>query len=111
MIRVFNVVFVALLLLARVALAEHFRFRTYGPDEGLSTAMSQLLQDRTGFVWVGTENGLLRYDGARFQRFGVEDGLPSSSIRCLREAPNGTLWVITTKGLARRRGTSFETLL
>jgi len=94
--------------MAGTATAEHYRFRHYGPEEGLNTAISRLLQDRTGFLWVGSGNGLFRYDGARFQRFGTEDGLPSASIRALLESPDGTLWVVTGRGLARRKGNSFE---
>ncbi|MBZ5726666.1 MAG: response regulator [Acidobacteriia bacterium] len=95
-------------LMASAASAEHYRFRHYGPDEGLNTTVSGLLQDRTGFLWVGTGNGLFRYDGARFQRFGAEDGLPSASIRSLLETSDGTLWIVTGRGLARRHGSRFE---
>jgi signal transduction histidine kinase/ligand-binding sensor domain-containing protein/AmiR/NasT family two-component response regulator len=101
-------ILVAVLLVAGVATAEHYRFRHYGPDEGLNTAVSRLLQDRTGFLWVGSGDGLFRYDGARFQRFGTEDGLPSASVRSLLETADGTLWVVTGRGLARRRRDSFE---
>ena len=99
---------VVVLLLAQAAWAQHYRFRHYGPEEGLSTAVSRLLQDRTGFLWVGTGNGLFRYDGARFQRFGTGDGLPSTSIRGLHETADGTLWVVTGRGVARFRHHSFE---
>jgi signal transduction histidine kinase/ligand-binding sensor domain-containing protein/CheY-like chemotaxis protein len=98
----------ALLLLAGAVPAQHYRFRHYGPEEGLSTAVSRLLQDRAGFLWVGTGNGLFRYDGTRFQHFGTDDGLPSTSIRCLHETPDGTIWVVTGRGLARFRHRSFE---
>jgi signal transduction histidine kinase/ligand-binding sensor domain-containing protein/CheY-like chemotaxis protein len=98
----------AVLLMAVAATAEHYRFRHYGPDEGLNTAVSQLLQDRMGFLWVGSGDGLFRYDGAHFQRFGTDDGLPSASIRSLLETADGTLWVVTGRGLARRRHDSFE---
>jgi signal transduction histidine kinase/ligand-binding sensor domain-containing protein/AmiR/NasT family two-component response regulator len=103
-------ILIAALLLSAVATAERYRFRNYGPDEGLNTAVSVILQDRTGFLWVGTGNGLFRYDGARFQRFGLEDGLPSRSIRCLHESSDGTLWVATGAGLARLRRDRFETV-
>jgi len=96
------------LLLATAASAEHYRFRHFGHDDGLNTAVSRLLQDRTGFLWVGTGDGLFRYDGARFQRFGTEDGLPSASVRGLHQAADGTLWVVTGRGLARLRQNSFE---
>jgi signal transduction histidine kinase/ActR/RegA family two-component response regulator/streptogramin lyase len=98
----------ALLLLAGCAMAEHYRFRHYGLEEGLNTAVSGLLQDHTGYIWVGTGHGLFRYDGTRFQGFGTEDGLPSTSIRMLQETPDGVLWVATGRGLARFRNAAFE---
>jgi ligand-binding sensor domain-containing protein len=98
----------AFLLAAANASAERYRFRNFGPDDGLNTAVSRLVQDRAGFLWVGTGNGLFRYNGSRFQRFGAEDGLPSASVRCLKEGPDGTLWAVTGRGLARFRKNSFQ---
>ena len=100
----------AVLLLVGAARAEHYRFRHYGPDDGLNTAVTRILQDHTGFLWIGSGDGLFRFDGARFQRFGTEDGLPSSSVRSLLESPDGTLWVVTGRGLARRWHAVFETV-
>ncbi len=94
--------------LASPAAAQHYHFRHFGPEEGLSTAITGLLQDRAGFIWVGSSNGLFRYDGSRFQRYAVEDGLPSVSIRALHESADGTLWVLTGRGLARLRHNVFE---
>ncbi len=99
---------VLLWLLAGSAAAESYRFRHFGPDDGLNTAVGQILQDRTGFLWIGTGDGLFRYDGASFKRFGKDGGLPSASIRRLLESPDGTLWVLTGRGLARRHGVNFE---
>lgn len=101
-------IFTSALLLAVCSPAEHYRFRHFGPEEGLGTAVTALWQDRTGFLWIGTSNGLFRYDGARFQRYGMEDGLPSVQIRNLHESADGTLWVITGRGLARLRHRRFE---
>ena len=56
------------LLIAQTSFAQRFSFKQYGPDEGLKTAVNKLFQDRDGFLWVGTSNGLFRYDGDRFQR-------------------------------------------
>jgi signal transduction histidine kinase/ligand-binding sensor domain-containing protein/ActR/RegA family two-component response regulator len=94
--------------LVGVAAAERYRFQTFGPEEGLSAAVGRVLQDRTGFLWVSTSDGLFRYDGSRFRRFGVEDGLPSPQILHLAEADDGTLWVLTGRGLARWRSSGFE---
>src|SRR5713101_4556614 len=67
------------LLIAQASFAQSYSFKRYGPDEGLRTAVNRLFQDRDGFLWVGTSNGLFRYDGDRFQRFGTAEGLPASS--------------------------------
>ena len=98
----------AFLFAAADASAARYRFRHFGPDDGLNPAVSHLAQDRAGFLWVATGNGLFRYGGARFQRFGVEQGLPSAAVRCLKEGPDGTLWAVTGRGLARFRKNAFQ---
>ena len=91
------------------AFAQRYSFKYYGQEEGLSNLATECLyQDRAGYLWVGTQNGLFRYDGASFTRFGESEGLPSASIESLTETPDGTLWVATQAGLARRKGTHFE---
>jgi ligand-binding sensor domain-containing protein len=87
---------------------EHYRFHHFGPEDGLSASVSQVLQDRTGYLWVGTASGLFRYDGSVFREFGISAGLPANSIRGLAESPDGVLWVLTTDGLARLHDDSFE---
>ena len=91
------------------ALAQRYSFKHYGQEEGLSNlSVYSLLQDRTGFLWVGTHNGLFRYDGQRFRGFGRADGLPSVLIGSLHETADGTLWVGTRDGLAQRQGDRFQ---
>ena len=54
-------------------------FRTYGTEAGLGNlAAMRLAQDAAGFLWVATQDGVYRYDGNRFTRFGLDEGLPSS---------------------------------
>ncbi|MES2320347.1 MAG: diguanylate cyclase [Pseudomonadota bacterium] len=76
-----------------------YRFRSYGPDQGLrNQAVTGLAQDDEGFMFVATEDGLFRYDGNRFERFGTADGLRSDSILGLYREPRGRLWVMNAKG-------------
>jgi signal transduction histidine kinase/ligand-binding sensor domain-containing protein/CheY-like chemotaxis protein len=104
----FAVLLAALGLPLRVA-GQRYNFKFYGEEEGLQNlAVQVLLQDRAGFLWVGTQNGLFRYDGNRFTAFGRADGLPAGRIDSLHEAADGTLWVGTPIGLARRRAGRFE---
>lgn len=84
-------------------------FRAYDAGQGLANlAVWQLAQDRRGFIWAGTEAGLFRYDGLRFQPFGVKEGLPSSDILAMHSDLEGTLWVGTRRGLARWNGLAFD---
>ncbi len=91
--------------------AQRYNFKFYGQEEGLQNlAVQVVLQDREGFLWVGTQNGLFRYDGSRFKAFTKDDGLPGARIESLHEAADGTLWVGTGAGLARSKDGRFETV-
>jgi len=89
--------------------AQEYSFRYYGQEDGLtSLAVKVLYQDRTGFLWAGTENGLFRYDGQRFQRYGPVEGLPHAVVLSLGEAPDGSLLAGYRAGLYRQKGRRFE---
>jgi signal transduction histidine kinase/CheY-like chemotaxis protein/streptogramin lyase len=93
------------------AWAQRYSFKSYTQDQGLqNTAISSLLQDRKGLIWVATQNGLYWYDGNTFQQVESGQKLPSKDIESLHESADGTLWVGTRQGLARRQGNAFETL-
>ena len=86
-------------------------FQSYGRESGLGNVrINLLLQDKTGFIWVGTDSGLYRFDGQRFQAFGLEQGLPSLEINALTLDSAGVMWVGTKLGLARWKTGSFESM-
>jgi diguanylate cyclase (GGDEF)-like protein len=58
-----------------------------------------MAQDGPGYLWVGTENGLYRYDGSQFRKFGAADGLHARTIQSLFVSPDGTLFAGTTTGV------------
>lgn len=100
-----------LLALAAPLGAQRYNFKFYGDQEGLKNLVVQVVvQDRLGFLWVGTQNGLYRYDGSRFTAFSSAEGLPGTRIESLHTAADGTLWVGTRAGLARRVRERFETV-
>lgn len=85
-------------LLACPSFSQRFAFQDY--SESLANPNVQcMLQDRAGFLWVGTQNGLFRYDGTRFQNFGRSDGLLSRYIWGLHEDSRGRLWIATSEGV------------
>jgi signal transduction histidine kinase/ligand-binding sensor domain-containing protein/CheY-like chemotaxis protein len=97
-----------LLLSAGGLPAQRYSFKYYGQEVALASLALALQQDRAGFLWIGTANGLYRYDGRQFRMFTKADGLPSMQAYSLAETSDGTLWVGTLYGLARRTGDRFE---
>jgi ligand-binding sensor domain-containing protein len=85
--------------------------RVYGAEHGLpSNWVQAVLQTSDGFLWLGTHNGLARFDGVNFVSY-QRPRLPANDCRELLESRDGTLWIGTTGGLAKyRRGCpgSFE---
>jgi signal transduction histidine kinase/ligand-binding sensor domain-containing protein len=74
--------------------------------DGLSDdVVYSILQDRQGFMWFGTGNGLTRYDGYQFTVYQSDPGDPTSlahdTVYTLYETHNGDLWVGTWGGLDR----------
>ncbi|MCI1189948.1 ATP-binding protein [Hymenobacter sp. DH14] len=84
-----------LLVLARPAQAQQVFLRQFGPTEGLRAPfIYALVQDRQGYLWLGTGDGLVRYDGSRFVTFTQQNGLAEDFVVSLREDPaTGALWV------------------
>src|ERR1035438_2864418 len=102
---------VLVLLLAAALSAQRYSFKEYGQDAGLSNLdVYCLMQDNTGFLWVGTQDGLFRYDGSQFRAYTKAQGLPSVQIEALHQTADGEIWVGTAQGLARLKGDTFETV-
>jgi signal transduction histidine kinase/ligand-binding sensor domain-containing protein len=71
-------------------------------DGFFSTTPQALAQSRDGYLWIGTDAGLVRFDGVRFVPWRAPDGkqLASSSITSLLAARDGSLWIGTWSGLS-----------
>jgi signal transduction histidine kinase/ligand-binding sensor domain-containing protein len=89
-----------------------FFFQTWQTDEGLPQKhITSIVQTRDGYLWLGTYNGLARFDGKRFVVFNTANtpGLTSSRVTSLCEDTNGVLWVGHDAGeLTRLRDGRFE---
>ncbi len=95
-----NVLLLLLFLPAQISFAqqdytvEHFDF-----DNGLPRSrITYLLKDRLGFLWIGTDYCLYKYDGYQFKTYLQGTGA-NQIIDCILEDQSGTLWVGTPKGL------------
>lgn len=78
-----------------------YAFRSLDINNGLSqNSVNAILQDRQGFMWFGTKDGLDRYDGISFQTYMKESGnLGNSYINALYEDGQGQIWIGTDIGL------------
>ena len=72
-------------------------------------SVQTMLQTRDGYVWLGTEEGLVRFDGERFEVFNRTNTpeLPGLDVKSLFEAPDGSLWIGMVGGLARLKDGRF----
>jgi len=83
------------------ARAEHLPVRTYTTADGLANGrVFHAARDSGGFLWFATNDGISRFDGNRFESFGVADGLPDPNCLAVIAAHDGRLWVATERGLA-----------
>src|SRR5262249_47888601 len=57
--------------------------------------------DRDGLLWIGTVNGLVRFDGTVWSTLRAQDGLPGETTYAIAQAPDGAMWFGTEGGLVR----------
>lgn len=78
--------------------------QSWAMENGLpQNTIQALAQTQDGFLWLGTEAGLVRFDGVEFQTFDRNStpALPGNDIRALLATKDGSLWIATNAGLAR----------
>lgn len=74
--------------------------RTWRSEDGLlQDTVTALVESRDGFLWVGTAGGLVRFDGATFDRYSrvTVPNFAHNEIQCLAEGAGGVLWVGTSE--------------
>ena len=86
--------------------------RFWNQEDGLpQDTVRALAQTPDGYLWIGTDEGLARFDGYEFTAFNRRGGaLPSNTVSALTVTSDGTLWISTPAGLVRYRGGVFHTL-
>lgn len=75
--------------------------RAWKLEDGLPVeTITTLLQTRDGYLWLGSDEGLIRFDGVRFEIFHSRNtpAFQISRVSHLAEAPDGTLWIATSGG-------------
>src|ERR1700748_1252075 len=99
------IVLVCLCIIALSSSAQQFWYKSYTSKDGLSSNEVQtIFQDKQGFLWIGTSNGLNRFDGNVFDNF-YNDPSDSTSIRgndiqCIFQDSKKRMWISTNEGIS-----------
>ena len=74
-------------------------FQTWQRDQGMPRSpIRALSQTLDGYIWLGSDEGLTRFDGARFVPFDTQQGMPGGAVRALFADSRGRLWIGTAEG-------------
>jgi len=96
-------------MLAVAAQAQQYVFRVFRQPEGLNNlAVNGMASDHAGFLWLATENGVFRFLGSGFERFGPEQGIAEQNVHDIFADPSGALWAGTAENLYRWDGQRFQ---
>ncbi len=84
---------------------------SWSTKEGLpSDSINDIIQDRTGYIWIGTFNGLVKFDGIKFITFSKYEnqGFESNSVTSIIEDKDGSIWIGTNgEGISRYNKNKF----
>ena len=92
-----------LFVLNSVCSQSNYKFYELGENEGLTNStIHTIVQDSIGFHWVGTEDGLFRFDGTTFEAFyeiGSRNTIPGSTVNKILVDQKNRVWILTNKGV------------
>jgi len=85
--------FIFIFLFFNVGLSQTYRFNNYTIENGIpQNFIYSIDQDKNGYLWIGTGEGLSRFDGHQFKTYKKENGLVEDVITCSYEATDGSIW-------------------
>lgn len=104
---IFLILFGSVSLEMSPVFSQSYPFREYTVMDGLAQSQSTIIfQDSRGFIWIGTRNGISRFDGIEFKNYFRKDGLPSGDVSQITENSKG-VWVLGKNGLSLFNGKKF----
>lgn len=89
---------------------QQYNFTRYSVRNGLpQSQVNCVFQDEEGFMWIGTDAGVSRFDGREFETFSNENGLPGNVVTAITETPEGIL-LATDSGIVVYAAAKFRLL-
>lgn len=92
---------------------QSYQFSKYGIENGLPQQyVYSINQDNNGFIWVGTGEGISKFDGIEFETYTAEDGLSENFITCSSQRQKNIIWLGHNKGgVSRIKNGKIENIL
>ena len=93
--------------------AQTYYFDKYDVRDGLGQSKVYcILQDKGGFLWLGTTIGVSKFDGTTFQNYYSDNGLAENGVKCLLKDSKGNIWMgHIGGGITRYNGYKFEKIV
>ena len=81
-------------LFTQFSLGQNYHTRNISMNDGLpSNTIRDIYKDSRGYIWIGTEAGLVKFDGTEFKTYTTRDGLSGNRIWSITEDTLGNLWI------------------
>jgi ligand-binding sensor domain-containing protein len=91
--------FAITLFVFQIGFGQNFKQTTFNSTNGLtSPSIFCIKKDKQGYIWLGTNTGVVRYDGKDFVQFELKDGLTAYSVYQIEEDKEGKIWFMTDTG-------------
>jgi ligand-binding sensor domain-containing protein len=92
--RTFILYYAVIFFLPYCSWSQEYSYTHYDIGEGLAgSTVYCITQDKDGFIWMGTETGVSRFDGTHFRNFTTADGLPDIEILQMFGDSKGRVWM------------------
>jgi ligand-binding sensor domain-containing protein/signal transduction histidine kinase len=89
--------------------AQQYSLRQYTVVDGLpQSQVNAIVEDQHGYLWLGTNGGLARFDGREFKVYTTLDGLLSNFVTSLMIDSHQNLWIVHPRGITRFDGVSYK---
>ena len=92
---------ITLLLYSGLMVAQSLQpsFFHYTTEDGLpSSECYEIIQDKKGYIWISTDNGVSRFNGDEFKNYDAEEGLLDKTVLFMHEDHRGWIWMSTLSG-------------
>lgn len=98
--RIAAILLVLSVLVSQSAFAQYFQSTNYKEGSGLPSSESYMVyQDTRGFIWIATDNGVVKYDGHEFITYNTTHGLTDNTVFGFHEDYKGRIWFRTYNGI------------